>query len=182
VLRRSVCRSWSGLPLCSCIFPSVPGAEVDVAQEGSWRPCFVMCSCLAAKSSHMAVDVDGLVYPLHQPMACSRQMRGPHFMLGAAMSRHAVVGGGVSPGDAKPSDWDICWSVDRPSTRVIEFLHGACCFYQCTFTLWWSSCGVYAHIPDQASKSDNDETDPTTRVYIVRSVWAPAVMSYLVRQ
>jgi hypothetical protein len=31
---------------------------------------------LVAKPSHMGVDVDGLAYPLHHPMACYRQMRG----------------------------------------------------------------------------------------------------------
>jgi hypothetical protein len=50
-------------------------------------------------------------------------------MLGATLSRCAAAGGGVSLWDARPPDWDICWSVDRLGTCVIEFLHGAHCFY-----------------------------------------------------
>jgi hypothetical protein len=79
-----------------------------------------------------------------------------------ALSCRAAADGGVSPGDVKPPDWDICWSVNHLGTCVIEFLYGVYCFYQCTFTLRWSSCGVYAHIPDQASISDSDEMDPST--------------------
>jgi hypothetical protein len=33
--RMLVCRGWSGLPWCSHSFPSVPGAEVHGAREGS---------------------------------------------------------------------------------------------------------------------------------------------------
>jgi hypothetical protein len=80
---------------------------VDDTLEGSQRRCFVMCPCLAAKSSHIGDEVDGLSCSLHHPMACSYQMRGCDFMLGATLSRHAAVGGGASPGHAKPSDLDI---------------------------------------------------------------------------
>jgi hypothetical protein len=31
---------------------------------------------LATKHAHVGVDVDGLDYPLHCPMACDRQTRG----------------------------------------------------------------------------------------------------------
>jgi hypothetical protein len=56
------------------VFPQVPecsGAEVDDAQEGSQRRCFMFCPYLAAKSSHVGVDVNGLAYPLQCPMACN---------------------------------------------------------------------------------------------------------------
>jgi hypothetical protein len=103
-------------------------------------------------------------------------------MLGVALSCRVAVDGGVFLRDAKPQGLDISWSVDRLDTCVTEFLHGAYCFYQCTFTLWRSPCGVYVCFPGQATTSDSDETDPNTLVYVVRCTWAPAVTSYLIRQ
>jgi hypothetical protein len=50
-------------PGCSSWFPSVLGAEVDDAQDGSWRRCFAALLSLAAKPAHMGVDVDGLAFP-----------------------------------------------------------------------------------------------------------------------
>jgi hypothetical protein len=47
---------------------------------------------LAAKPSHVGVDVDGLACPLHCPMACSRQTMGQSFLSGAALSHRAAVG------------------------------------------------------------------------------------------
>jgi hypothetical protein len=60
-----------------------------------------------AKSSHEAVDVDGLVYPLHHPMTCSRHIavnviasRGPDsggaypvpsWVTGLGHNRHPLV-------------------------------------------------------------------------------------------
>jgi hypothetical protein len=64
----------------------------------------MMCPCLAAKSSHVGVSVDGLAYHLHWPMACSRQTRGRDFMSCTALSCHAAADGGVSPGNVKPPD------------------------------------------------------------------------------
>jgi hypothetical protein len=113
---------------------------MDDTREGSWRHYFVMCLCLAAKSSLVGVNADRLACPLHRPMACSHQMRGWDFMSGAALAHHSVEGVGVSPGEAKPSDWDICESFEHLGTHVIQYLHGSYCFYQCTFTLRWSSC------------------------------------------
>jgi hypothetical protein len=55
---------------------------------------------LAAKRSHMGVDVDGLVCPLHHPMVYSHQTRGQGFLSGTALSHRATVGGGVV--DAEP--------------------------------------------------------------------------------
>jgi hypothetical protein len=55
----------------------------------------------------MRIDVDGLACPLHHPMICGRQMRGQSFMSGAALSYHAVVGGGTFLGGVKPLGLDI---------------------------------------------------------------------------
>jgi hypothetical protein len=63
-------------PGCSSQFLSVLGAEVDNAQDGSWRHCFVAWLYLAAKPSHMRVDVDELACPLHGPMAYNHQTMG----------------------------------------------------------------------------------------------------------
>jgi hypothetical protein len=48
---------------------------------------------LAAKPSHVGVDVDGLAYPLHCPTVCSRQTRGQSFLSGASLSYRVTVGG-----------------------------------------------------------------------------------------
>jgi hypothetical protein len=50
---------------------------------------------LAAKASQVGVDVCGLACPLHCPMVFSHRTRGQSFLLDAAMSHHAVVGGGA---------------------------------------------------------------------------------------
>jgi hypothetical protein len=63
-------------PGCCSWFPGVLGAEVDGAQNGSWRHCFRSWLYLMAKLYHMGVDVDRLACPLYRPTACSRQMRG----------------------------------------------------------------------------------------------------------
>jgi hypothetical protein len=46
------------------------------------------CLCLAAKTSHIGVDVDGLMCPLHRLVAYSRQMRGQGLLLGVVLSCH----------------------------------------------------------------------------------------------
>jgi hypothetical protein len=43
---------------------------------------------LAAKPSHVGVDVDRLGCPLHCPMTCSHQMRGQGLLLGDVLSCH----------------------------------------------------------------------------------------------
>jgi hypothetical protein len=73
-------------PGCSSRFLSVLGAEVDDARNGSWRRCFTMWLYLAAKPSHVGVNVDGLAYPLHRPMACNRQTRGQGLLPGVILS------------------------------------------------------------------------------------------------
>jgi hypothetical protein len=75
---------------------------------------------LAAKLSHVGVDVDSLACPLHRPMAYGHQMRGQSFLPGAVLSYRVAVGGGTILGDAKPPGLDIQWSVDCLGTCVTE--------------------------------------------------------------
>jgi hypothetical protein len=92
---------WRGLLGHSSWFS---GAEVDGAHDGSWRHhCFARLY-LAAKPSHMGVDVDGLAYPLHCPTVYGRQTRGQGFLSGAALSHHATVGDGAILGGVKAPD------------------------------------------------------------------------------
>jgi hypothetical protein len=46
-------------PRCFSWFPSILGVEVDDARDDSWRRCFAAWLYLAAKPSHVGVDVDG---------------------------------------------------------------------------------------------------------------------------
>jgi hypothetical protein len=62
-------------PGCFSRFLGILGTEVDDAQDDSWRRCFTVWLYMAAKPSHVGVDVDGLACPLHRPTAYSRQMR-----------------------------------------------------------------------------------------------------------
>jgi hypothetical protein len=80
---------------------------VDGAQDGFWRRhCFAWLY-LAAKPSHMEVDVDRLAYPLHRHTVYGRQTRGQSFLSGAALSYHTVVGGGAFLGGVKSLCLDI---------------------------------------------------------------------------
>jgi hypothetical protein len=58
---------------------------------------------LVAKPVHVGVDVDMLAYPLHHPMVCGHQTRGP------PARRHLVPslqwGGGAFLGDVNPRAW-----------------------------------------------------------------------------
>jgi hypothetical protein len=40
-------------PRCSSCFPGILGAEVDDAQDDSWRCCFTMWLYMAAKPAHV---------------------------------------------------------------------------------------------------------------------------------
>jgi hypothetical protein len=51
-------------PGCSSWLPGFLGTEVGVAQYDYWRGSFTAWVYLAAKPSHVGVDVDGLAYPL----------------------------------------------------------------------------------------------------------------------
>jgi hypothetical protein len=57
---------------CSSRFSGDLGAEVDDAEDGSWRHCFAVWLYLAAKPSHVGVNVNGLACLLHRPTAYSR--------------------------------------------------------------------------------------------------------------
>jgi hypothetical protein len=59
-------------PGFSSWFLGVLGTEVDDAWDGRWRHYFTTLLYLAAKPAHVGVDVDGVPYPLHRPMACCR--------------------------------------------------------------------------------------------------------------
>jgi hypothetical protein len=78
---------------CSSWFLSILSSEVDDARDGSWRHYFTVWLYLAAKPSHVGVDMDGLAYPLHRLTACSYQP--------SVVSSHRCSGGGASPGDVR---------------------------------------------------------------------------------
>jgi hypothetical protein len=67
----SVHRGRLGLPWCSSGLPGISGAKVDDSRDESWRGSFVKWLYMSAKPSHKGIDVDGLDYPLHRPMARS---------------------------------------------------------------------------------------------------------------
>jgi hypothetical protein len=92
------------------------GTEVDDVWDGSWRHCFTTLLYLAAKPAHMGVDVEGLAYLLHHPIACDCQTRGQGLLPGIVFVPSLQWGGGAFSGDVKPPGLDIWWSVDRPGT------------------------------------------------------------------
>jgi hypothetical protein len=51
---------------------------------------------LAAKPSHVGVDVNGLAYHLHRPIPCCCQMKGQSLLSGTVLSHRIAVGGGIS--------------------------------------------------------------------------------------
>jgi hypothetical protein len=59
----------------SLLSPGLPDGEVDDAQVGSWRNCFVV-SLLSDDAFPRGGEVDGLAYPLHRPTAHSYLPRG----------------------------------------------------------------------------------------------------------
>jgi hypothetical protein len=70
--------------------------------------CEVASRCqlyLAAKPSHVGVDVYRIAGLLHCPIVCSHQMRGQGFLSCIAVSCHAVVGGGAFWGMRSPQAW-----------------------------------------------------------------------------
>jgi hypothetical protein len=54
-------------------------AEMDDVWVSSWRFHHARLY-LAAKPSHVGVDVDGVACQLHHPTACAHQTRGKSFM------------------------------------------------------------------------------------------------------
>jgi hypothetical protein len=61
---------------CSSWLCGILGAEVDDAQDDSWRGSFAVWLYLVAKPSHMGFDVDGPAYRLHRPTVRSFQTGG----------------------------------------------------------------------------------------------------------
>jgi hypothetical protein len=74
--------------------------ETVLGDVASWHRLY-----LAAKPSHVGVDVDGLAFPLHRPTTYSRQTRGYSFLSGATLYHRATVGGGTFPGVRSPWAW-----------------------------------------------------------------------------
>jgi hypothetical protein len=72
-MRATIHRGWMGLHGHSSWFQ---GTAVDDAHDSTWRRCCFARLYLAAKPSHIGVDVDGLACPLHRPMVCVRLMMG----------------------------------------------------------------------------------------------------------
>jgi hypothetical protein len=116
-MRMSFRISWRGLPGCSSWFP---GTEVEGAQDGSWRRRYFARLYLAAKPSHVGIDLYGQVCSLHRPMVRGCPMRGHSFLSCVALSQRITVGGGAISGGAKPVGLDIWCSVDRLSTCVTK--------------------------------------------------------------
>jgi hypothetical protein len=73
-------------PMCSFWLSGVLGAEVVGARDDSWRGHFTVWLYLAAKPSHMGVDVDGLACPMHWHMVRSCQTRGQCLLPGVVLS------------------------------------------------------------------------------------------------
>jgi hypothetical protein len=77
------------LPLgCPFWLPGVLGAEVDGSCNNSWRGRFAVWIYMAAKSSHVGVDVDGLAYLLQWPTFYNFQIRGQGLLQGDILSYH----------------------------------------------------------------------------------------------
>jgi hypothetical protein len=71
---------------CSSQLPGFLDAEMDNAWDDAWRGSFITWLYLAAKPSHVGVDVDGLACPLHRPMVRTNQMRGQGLPPGVVFS------------------------------------------------------------------------------------------------
>jgi hypothetical protein len=77
------------------------GVEVDYARDDSCRGSFAAWFYLAAKSSHVGVDMDGLACRLHHPTVHSCQSMGqglpPGVILSYCCSRQWRLSGDVKP-------------------------------------------------------------------------------------
>jgi hypothetical protein len=74
---------------------------------------------LAAKPSHMGVDVDGLANP-YTVLWLVAVRQGDRAACQVMSCPNIAVGCGAFPGDAKPMSLDIWWSVDCLDTRATE--------------------------------------------------------------
>jgi hypothetical protein len=71
---------------------------------------------LAAKLSHVVVDVDRLACSLHRPTVYNCQRGGKCCQTGVVLPHHTAEGGSPFPGCVKPPGLDICHGVDRSGT------------------------------------------------------------------
>jgi hypothetical protein len=108
-------------PRRSSWHPGVPDVEVDDIRDGSWICCFAVLLYLAAKPTHVGVDVDELACPLHHPMAYGHQTRGQGLLRDDVLSCPVIVVGQwrLSRGCEAPG-LDIWWSIDHVDTCVAE--------------------------------------------------------------
>jgi hypothetical protein len=74
------------------------------ARDGSWSHLFFVWLCLAAKPSHVGVDVDVLACFLHHPTVCYQHKWVWCSLTGVAVSRQAATVGGAFSGGARPRD------------------------------------------------------------------------------
>jgi hypothetical protein len=93
---------------CFSWFLGVLCTEVDDARDGSCRRWFTMCLYLAAKSSHVGLDVDGLACP-YTILCPATTKRGDRASCQALSCPITAVG------------FNIWWRVDRLGTCVTEF-------------------------------------------------------------
>jgi hypothetical protein len=162
--------SFHGLPVCSRMFLTPRW----MMHEKVLREVVLWCW-------PYSVDVDGLACPFtpaYGPQPSDEGIGHParcHLVPSCSSGRWHFTGGYATPRHGYL--W-TCWLPEYLCHRV---LHRACCFYHDMFALCWNHYGVYACILGRATISDSDGTGPSTRVYDVRCVWAPAAASYLIR-
>jgi hypothetical protein len=148
------------LPWCSHWFQRVLGAEVDNAREGSWSRCFEELAILGHQAFPSGFDVDGLAYPVHQPIVCSCQMREQGHLLGVVLSYRCSVRWHLTRG-AKPLGLDICGGANCLGTSVIAFTRSVLLLPGYVF-ICWNHYDMYACIPGLATITDYDGMDPST--------------------
>jgi hypothetical protein len=98
----------SGLESSSCLSSVLFGSRTFLVMrwmmpEALPREVASCCLYLAAGPSHVGVEVDGLAYPLHRPMACSCSRGDRAYLLGVILSCHCsrwccLSGEGKLPG------------------------------------------------------------------------------------
>jgi hypothetical protein len=130
----------------------MPGMTLGVV--ASWRWLY-----LAAKPSHMEVDVDGLACPLAPSCGLLLLDEGSRLLV-----RHSLVlscrsiwwhlSGIAGP----PRAWIFDgWVPVLPSFTWSTSFHTRTCF-----TLWQNHCGADMHIPGRTTILEGDRSDPST--------------------
>jgi hypothetical protein len=165
------------LPECSTLFPGILGAEVDDAGM-ALRDIVSLCQLyLAAKPSHVGVDVDGLACPAPSyGLLPSDEVSGLLIRYGLLSSyrsgRWHLSGGCKAPGLRYLMGVLTVWV-----PALLNLLHGVNHFYQGILIPCQSHHGAYACIPSRAVVSGGDVTDSNNWVHVVRHVWAPIATS-----